>query len=236
MPDTVKLFNKVAEHYDALNTFFSLGMDRLWRKRLSDQIRGAVKVLDIATGTGEVAIETVRNLKGCRVVGADPSARMLELAGKKISATGNSGRIMLARCGAEHLPFRDGAFDAVTIAFGIRNTADPTKSLSEMNRVLRPGGRVGIMEFAIPRNKFFAPLYLFYFRNFLPFIGSIFGTGSEYKYLSESTSAFPQREGFIKLMEDAGFMTGKPIELMMGIVIIYTGAKQGSSTDTAHQH
>jgi demethylmenaquinone methyltransferase/2-methoxy-6-polyprenyl-1,4-benzoquinol methylase len=161
---------------------------------------------------------------------------MLELAGKKISATGNSGRIMLARCGAEHLPFRDGAFDAVTIAFGIRNTADPTKSLSEMNRVLRPGGRVGIMEFAIPRNKFFAPLYLFYFRNFLPFIGSIFGTGSEYKYLSESTSAFPQREGFIKLMEDAGFMTGKPIELMMGIVIIYTGAKQGSSTDTAHRH
>ncbi len=183
-----------------------------------------------------MAIETVRNLKGCRVVGADPSARMLELAGKKISATGNSGRIMLARCGAEHLPFRDGAFDAVTIAFGIRNTADPTKSLSEMNRVLRPGGRVGIMEFAIPRNKFFAPLYLFYFRNFLPFIGSLFGTGTEYKYLSESTSAFPQREGFIKLMEDAGFMTGKPIELMMGIVIIYTGAKQGSSTDRAHQH
>lgn len=236
MPDTVKLFNKVAEHYDALNTFFSLGMDRLWRKRLSDQIRGAATVLDIATGTGEVAIETVRNLKGCSVVGADPSARMLELAGKKISATGNSGRIVLARCGAEHLPFRDGAFDAVTIAFGIRNTADPLKSLSEMNRVLRPGGRVGIMEFAIPRNKFFAPLYLFYFRNFLPFIGSIFGTGSEYKYLSESTSAFPQREGFIKLMEDAGFMTGKPIELMMGIVIIYTGAKQGSSTDTTHQH
>lgn len=236
MPDTVKLFNKVAEHYDALNTFFSLGMDKLWRKRLSDQIRGAVKVLDIATGTGEVAIETVRNLKGCRVVGADPSARMLELAGKKISAAGNSGRIMLARCGAEHLPFRDGAFDAVTIAFGIRNTADPSKSLSEMNRVLRPGGRVGIMEFAIPRNKFFAPVYLFYFRNFLPFIGSLFGTGTEYKYLSESTSAFPQREGFIKLMEDAGFGTGKPIELMMGIVIIYTGAKQGTSTDREHQH
>ena len=235
MPDTVKLFNKVAEHYDALNTFFSLGMDRLWRKRLSDQIRGAGRVLDIATGTGGVAIETVRNLKGCRVVGADPSARMLELAGKKISATGNSGRIMLARCGAEHLPFRDGAFDAVTIAFGIRNTADPSKSLSEMNRVLRPGGRVGIMEFAIPRNKFFAPVYLFYFRNFLPFIGSLFGTGTEYKYLSESTSAFPQRESFIKLMADAGFRTGKPIELMMGIVIIYTGAKQMSSTDTAHQ-
>lgn len=225
MPDTVNLFNKVAQHYDALNTFFSLGMDRRWRKRLSNQIRGAENVLDIATGTGEVAIETVRNLKGCRVVGADPSARMLELAVKKISASGNSGRIKLARCGAERLPFKAGTFDAVTIAFGIRNTVDPSKSLSEMNRVLRPGGRVGIMEFAIPRNKFFAPLYLFYFRNFLPFIGSLLGTGDEYKYLSESTSAFPQRESFIGLMSDAGFRTEKPIELMLGIVIIYTGTK-----------
>lgn len=225
MPDTVKLFNKVAERYDALNTFFSLGMDRLWRKRLSEEIRGADTVLDIATGTGEVAIETVRNLKGCRVVGADPSARMLELARKKIDSTGNSGRITLIRCGAEHLPFKDCSFDAVTIAFGIRNTADPLKSLSEMRRVLRPGGKAGIMEFAIPRNRFFAPIYLFYFRNFLPFVGSLFGTGVEYRYLSESTSSFPQREGFVKLIEEAGFRAGEPIELMMGIVIIYTGVK-----------
>jgi demethylmenaquinone methyltransferase/2-methoxy-6-polyprenyl-1,4-benzoquinol methylase len=225
MPNTVKLFNKVAERYDALNTFFSLGMDRLWRKRLSEEIRGADTVLDVATGTGEVAIETAGSLTGCRVVGADPSARMLELARKKIVATGNTGRITLARCDAEHLPFKDGAFDAVTIAFGIRNTADPLKSLKEMKRVLRPGGKAGIMEFAIPRNRFFAPVYLFYFRNFLPFVGSLFGTGVEYKYLSESTSAFPQRERFVKLMEDAGFSTGKPVELMMGIVIIYTGVK-----------
>jgi demethylmenaquinone methyltransferase/2-methoxy-6-polyprenyl-1,4-benzoquinol methylase len=225
MPDTVKLFNKVAERYDALNTFFSLGMDKLWRKRLSEEIRGADNVLDVATGTGEVAIETAGNLTGCRVVGADPSARMLELARKKIETTGNSERITLARCDAEHLPFRDGSFDAVTIAFGIRNTADPSRSLTEMKRVLRTGGKVGIMEFAIPRNRFFAPVYLFYFRNFLPFVGSLFGTGVEYKYLSESTSAFPQRERFVKLMEDAGFRAGKPVELMMGIVIIYTGVK-----------
>ncbi|MEW6146293.1 MAG: ubiquinone/menaquinone biosynthesis methyltransferase [Thermodesulfobacteriota bacterium] len=225
MPDTVKLFNKVAERYDALNTFFSLGMDRLWRKRLSEEIMGADTVLDVATGTGEVAIETAGSLKGCRVVGADPSARMLELARKKIEAAGNAGRISLARCDAEHLPFKDGAFDAVTIAFGIRNTADPLKSLTEMKRVLRPGGKAGVMEFAIPRNRIFAPVYLFYFRNFLPFVGSLFGTGVEYKYLSESTSAFPQRESFVKLMEAAGFRAGKPIELMMGIVIIYTGLK-----------
>jgi demethylmenaquinone methyltransferase/2-methoxy-6-polyprenyl-1,4-benzoquinol methylase len=171
-------------------------------------------------------METVRNLGGCRVVGADPSARMLDLARRKVASSGLEGRISLARCGAENLPFRSGAFDAVTIAFGIRNTADPLKSLSEMERVLKPGGKAGIMEFAIPRNRFFAPLYLFYFRNVLPLVGSLFGTGSEYKYLSESTSAFPQRESFVKLMEEAGFRTAKMIELMMGIVVIYVGTKK----------
>jgi len=227
MPDTVSLFNRVARRYDALNTFFSFGMDRRWRKRLSDEIRGSLMVLDIASGTGEVAIETVRNLgRGCRVVGADPSARMLELARRKVVSYGLDERISLARCGAENLPFRDGAFDAVTIAFGIRNTADPLRSLSEMERVLKPGGKAGIMEFAIPRNRLFAPLYLFYFRNILPLVGSLFGTGAEYKYLSESTSAFPQRDRFVRLMEEAGFKTARTIELMMGIVVIYVGTKK----------
>lgn len=226
MPDTVGLFNRVARRYDALNTFFSLGMDSRWRKRLADEIRGSSWVLDVATGTGEVAIETVRNLGGCRVVGADPSAMMLGLARRKVASSGLEGRISLTRCGAESLPFRNGAFDAVTIAFGIRNTADPLKSLTEMERVLKPGGKVGIMEFAIPRNRLFAPLYLFYFRNILPLVGSLFGTGTEYKYLSESTSAFPQRENFVKLMEEAGITAGKTVELMMGIVVIYVGTKR----------
>ncbi len=225
MPDTIGLFNKVAKHYDALNTFFSLGMDSRWRKRLTDEIKGSRLVLDIATGTGEVAIETVKNLKGCRVIGADPSAQMLKLAKSKIDSSGNYRRIVLSQCSAEHLPFRDDAFDAATIAFGIRNTEDPLQSLSEMKRVLKPGGKVGILEFAIPRNKLFSLFYLFYFRNFLPFIGSLFGTGREYRYLSDSTSAFPQREGFIKLMEDAGLRPEKSIELMMGIAIIYLGVK-----------
>ena len=227
MPDTVGLFNRVAGRYDALNTFFSFGMDRRWRKRLSGEIRGSLSVLDVATGTGEVAMEAVRSLGGgCRVVGADPSARMIDLARRKVASSGLGDRISLARCGAENLPFRDGAFDAVTIAFGIRNTADPLKSLSEMERVLKPGGKAGIMEFAIPKNRLFAPLYLFYFRNILPLVGSLFGTGSEYRYLSESTSAFPQRESFVKLMEEAGFRTAKTVELMMGIVVIYVGIKK----------
>ncbi len=224
MPDTVKLFDKVAKRYDVLNTFFSLGMDRFWRKRLADEIRGAESILDIATGTGEVAIETANRLGDCKVTGVDPSPEMLGLAKQKIEKLGENRRIMLAQCTAEALPFGDGVFDAVTIAFGIRNTADPAKSLSEMKRILRRGGRVAILEFAIPRNRFFAPLYLFYFKNVLPLIASIFGTGSEYKYLSDSTSAFPQREEFVSIMDSAGFKNIKAIELMSGICIIYVGA------------
>lgn len=225
MPDTVSLFNKVAKHYDSLNTFLSLGMDRGWRRRLAGEVRGAARILDVATGTGEVAIETVDTLPDASVTGVDPSREMLELARKKILSHGLSGRIALSQCRAESLPFKDNSFDAVTIAFGIRNTVDPGAALSEMRRVLKPGGKAAVLEFAIPRNRLFAPLYLFYFRNVLPLVGSAFGTRSEYRYLSDSTSAFPQREGFLKLMADAGLTPERSIELMMGIVIIYTGVK-----------
>ena len=226
MPDTVNLFDKVARRYDSLNTFFSMGMDRLWRRRLAKAISGSKTVLDIATGTGEVAIETVDVLPKARVFGVDPSSEMLLLARRKIISRGLSERISLARSRAEELPFKDGSFDAVTIAFGIRNTVDPALSLSEMRRVLRPGGKAAVLEFAIPRQKLFAPLYLFYFKNILPLVGSLFGTKSEYKYLSDSTSAFPQREKFLDLMKESGLTPEKSIEMMLGIVILYTGVKR----------
>lgn len=226
MPDTVNLFDKVAGRYDSLNTFFSMGMDRLWRRRLAGAVSGSKTVLDIATGTGEVAIETVDVLPEARVFGVDPSPEMLLLARKKIVSRGLSERISLARSRAEALPFKDGSFDAVTIAFGIRNTVDPALSLSEMRRVLRPGGRAAVLEFAIPRQKLFAPLYLFYFKNILPLVGSLFGTKNEYKYLSDSTSAFPQREKFLDLMERSGLAPEKTVEMMLGIVILYTGVKR----------
>ena len=226
MPDTVNLFDKVARRYDSLNTFFSMGMDRLWRRRLAKSISGSKTVLDIATGTGEVAIETVDVRPEASVFGVDPSSEMLLLARKKIVSRGLSERISLARSRAEELPFKDGSFDAVTIAFGIRNTVDPALSLSEMRRVLRPGGKAAVLEFAIPRQKLFAPLYLFYFKNILPLVGSLFGTKSEYKYLSDSTSAFPQREKFLDLMKESGLTPEKSIEMMLGIVILYTGVKR----------
>ncbi len=221
MPETTSLFNKIAKHYDSLNTFFSFGMDKLWRQKLADQIIGSELILDIATGTGEVALETVNKLEGSQVIGLDPSIEMLELAMKKCDPE----KITLIQGYAEDLPFKETEFDAITIAFGIRNTVDPLQSLREMNRVLKPGGRVAILEFTIPKNKIFAPVYLFYFKKVLPFVGSFFGSEKEYKYLSDSTSEFPQRDKFLELMTQAEFNTDESIELMIGTVIIYRGIK-----------
>ena len=225
MPETTSLFNKIAKHYDSLNTFFSFGMDKIWRKQLAEQIRGSHLILDIATGTGEVAIETIKKLEDSKVIGIDPSAQMLELANQKSKSTQYSNKIMLVQGFAEYLPFGNGAFDAITIAFGIRNTVNPLQALTEMKRVLKPGGKVAILEFTTPKNKIFAPIYLFYFKKFLPFVGSIFGNKKEYKYLSDSTSEFPQREKFIEIMKEAGLNHQKSIEIMIGTVIIYTGTK-----------
>lgn len=223
MPETTSLFNKIAKHYDSLNTFFSFGMDKVWRKKLVEQIRGSEIVLDIATGTGEVALETVKKLKDSQVVGIDPSEQMLRFAKNKCESI---ERITLVQGYAEDLPFKNDEFNAITIAFGIRNTVKPLESLKEMNRVLKPGGKIAILEFTIPKNRIFAPIYLFYFKKFLPFIGSFFGSQKEYKYLSDSTSEFPQREKFLEIMKEAQFTPEESIELMIGTVIIYRGTKK----------
>ncbi|HEX3037346.1 MAG TPA: bifunctional demethylmenaquinone methyltransferase/2-methoxy-6-polyprenyl-1,4-benzoquinol methylase UbiE [Thermodesulfobacteriota bacterium] len=225
MPETKSLFNRVAEHYDLLNTIFSLGMDRSWRKRLAEEVRNSRFVLDIATGTAEVAIEVMNRCNGCYVIGLDPSEEMLELGRKKLKSLGINGEIALVKGVAENLPFEDGSFDAITIAFGIRNTVDPLKSLEEMKRVLKPGGIAGILEFAVPQNKLFGSFYMFYLQNILPFIGSLFGRKEEYKYLGDSTSKFPQRDSFTSLMKQARFKVEKPVELTMGTVILYIGVK-----------
>ena len=164
MPETTSLFNKIAKHYDSLNTFFSFGMDKVWRKKLVEQIRGSEIVLDIATGTGEVALETVKKLKDSQVVGIDPSRQMLRFAKNKCESI---ERITLVQGYAEDLPFKNDEFNAITIAFGIRNTVKPLESLKEMNRVLKPGGKIAILEFTIPKNRIFAPIYLFYFKKYI---------------------------------------------------------------------
>lgn len=226
MPETKSLFNRVADHYDLLNTLFSFGMDKSWRRRLSHEVIGSNLVLDIATGTTEVAVEIVNRLKSCHVIGIDPSKKMIELGRAKLKSLGIQEKITLVQGFAEDLPFKRGTFDTATIAFGIRNTVDPLKSLQEMNRILKSRGKVGILEFAVPRSRFFSPLYMFYLRNALPLVGSLFGRRDEYKYLAQSISEFPQRRRFTQLMEKAGFRVEKIIELTMGVVVIYIGIKE----------
>ena len=228
MPETKSLFDSISKRYDLLNTALSLGLDRYWRKTLVEKTPTKAPLslaLDVAVGTAGVAIEISKRWQGY-VLGIDPSEKMLKLAMKKIKRLGMEEDISLIQGVAEDLPFRDRTFDTATIAFGIRNTADPLQSLREIRRVLRPGGRVGILEFAVPKNRLFKPFYLFYLQNVLPLLASIVSRGEAYRYLADSIVDFPQREEFVELMKKAGFRFRKAVELTMGTVILYVGSRE----------
>lgn len=225
MPETKEIFDEVAGHYDWLNTLFSLGIHKLWRKKLASQLHRDEYNLDIATGTAEVAIEVARKHPEARTVGVDPSMNMLRIGKKKIAEKNLSEKIALVSAAAENLPFSEKQFSSVTIAFGIRNTVDYELSLREIRRVLREDGRLLILEFAIPRNPVFKPLYMFYFRVLMPFIGSLYGRGKEYRYLAESAASFPQRKNFILHLENAGFRNCSYSELTMGVVALYSATR-----------
>jgi len=225
MPETKKIFDEVARYYDRLNALFSFGIHKLWRKRLAAELDDGEDVLDVATGTAEVAIEVARKHPAARVIGIDPSANMLRIAKEKVAALGFSDRIELVSGAAESLSFEEKRFDSVTIAFGIRNTVDYRLSLGEMRRVLRDGGKLLVLEFAIPRNPLFRPVYMFYFRVVMPLVGSFYGRGKEYRYLSESAAAFPQREKFVSDLEAAGFRNCRYREFTMGVVALYSATR-----------
>ena len=225
MPETKKIFDEVAARYDRLNALFSFGIHKLWRRRLAEELDGGSEILDLATGTAEVAIEVAKRRPEARIVGIDPSANMLRIAREKIDALGLADRIELVSAAAENLPFPDGRFEAATIAFGIRNTVDYRLSLGEARRVLKDGGKLLVLEFAIPKNPLFRPLYMFYFRVVMPLVGSFYGRGGQYRYLAESAAAFPQRERFVSDLEAAGFRNCRYRELTMGVVALYSATR-----------
>lgn len=222
MPETSHLFDKIAGHYDLLNTVFSLGIDKYWRKKLSCEVRDRSLILDIATGTAEVAITISEGCSCRRIIGIDPSIKMLGIGLAKIRKFNN---INLVQGRNEHLPFASNTFDAVTIAFGIRNTRDLELSLQEILRVLKPNGKLSVLEFTTPASPFFRPVFLLYSRYVMPLVGSLFGSRREYKYLSDSSAAFPQRERFTEIMKNTGFKYTDYRELTLGISAIYSGTK-----------
>jgi len=222
------MFNDIAHRYDFLNHFLSMGTDRLWRRRTINAIGRLIQpssVLDVATGTGDLAIASLR-LKPERVTGIDLSEGMLEIGRKKIMHRHLEKQIVLQRGNSESIPFSNGQFDVVMCAFGVRNFGDPLRGLSEMLRVLRPGGVVAVLEFSKPSLFPVKQLYFFYFRRILPLIGKILsGDPSAYTYLPDSVMSFPDGDEFLKLMAEAGFGMRKLRRLSGGIATIYTGIR-----------
>ena len=225
--ETVKnLFDDIAPRYDLLNHLLSLNIDKSWRRRAVRELEaGQEELLDVACGTGDFAIAAVRTgVK--RVTGIDISAGMVDIGKRKVEALGLSGRIALEIGDSEQMRFPDNTFDAVTVAFGVRNFEHLEQGLREMCRVLRPGGKVVILEFSMPDRFPMKQLYTLYFRRILPLFGGwISGNRGAYVYLPESVMRFPQGKVFLDIMGRSGFVRTARRKLTGGIASLYTGEK-----------
>ena len=222
------MFDRIAPRYDLLNRLLSLGIDRRWRRFAVRQLNVPEdgRVLDIATGTGDVALEIGRQTSpGVKIVCSDFTQGMLVLGRGKITESPYRDRIVLVNAPCESMPHPDGIFDGITIAFGIRNVVDRQKGLHEMARVLKPGGRAVILEFATPRNSFFRAVYYFYFLRVLPWLGGLVSQRSAYQYLPDSVLEFPDRETFKEMMELAGFFDVECHDLTGGIAAVHVGTR-----------
>lgn len=223
-----ELFNAIATRYDFINSVLSLGLHSSWRRQIRERLpqRHPLKVLDLATGTADVALELVKNPRVNKVQGLDLSEEMVRIGQQKVAAQKLEHRIQLGIGDAQNIPHGDCEFDAVTIAFGIRNVPDVSKCLRECYRVLKPEGRLLVLEFSLPPSKLMRQLHLFYLRNILPKIGRLLsGHQVAYQYLNETIEEFPYSEAFVHLMEEAGFEEASFKRLSFGIVNLYWGEK-----------
>lgn len=221
------MFNHIAGRYDFLNHFLSLGIDKGWRKKAIAEI-GKInpkKILDVATGTGDLAIAAMV-LKPEKITGVDIADQMLDVGRKKLIAQNLSHIITLENGDSEALPFETGSFDAVTCAYGVRNFEHLEAGLKEMNRVMRPGGRMAILEFSHPKAFPVKQLYQFYFRYILPTLGKMVSKHSNaYTYLPASVMAFPEGKVFCDTLTRCGFKEAKARPLTFGITTLYTAVK-----------
>ena len=224
------MFESIAFSYDFQNSFLSLGQDISWRRTLARSLqvsRGGI-VLDLATGTAELAMEICIRNPGVRVAGLDFSPRMLAIGRRKVRTKGLSRRIDLTLGDARRLPFRAGSFDGATMAFGIRNIRERKDVLGEIRRVLKEGAQLWIMEFDCPDYPVLGKLYRFYFDHIMPPIGNwLSRTDYAYSYLARSVHGFPPEEEFLQEIADAGFASLGVKRLSLGIAKIFSGIKKG---------
>lgn len=219
------MFDSIANRYDRLNRVLSLGMDGSWRRRMTRQLALPVgaRVLDVATGTADVAIAIASFYPTATVVGIDPSLCMLRIGDGKVAAKQMAERVSLLPGGVERLAFADRSFDAVTMAFGIRNVADRPRALREMRRVTRPGGTIAILELHEPESGWMRPLVRWYIRRAVPQLGSLLSSGTEYRYLQNSIAEFPGSPQFAALMREAGMQDVRIERLGMDACSLYLG-------------
>jgi demethylmenaquinone methyltransferase/2-methoxy-6-polyprenyl-1,4-benzoquinol methylase len=222
------MFNNISKTYDFLNHFLSLGIDIIWRKKAINELKkdNPQQILDVATGTGDFAFEALKILNPKKIVGVDISQGMLDIAQQKISKRGLGDKFSIKLGDSEKLPFEASEFDAVTVAYGVRNFENLEVGLADIYRVLKPGGKAVILEFSKPKKFPIKQLYNFYFSYVTPGIGKLFSKDARaYSYLPESVAAFPDGERFVSLMQKAGFKNTKHRPLAFGICSIYTGVK-----------
>lgn len=222
-----RMFDNISGRYDFLNRFLSVGIDKSWRRKLVKSLKreNPSDILDVATGTGDLAI-AIGKAGNYRIHGIDISEGMLEVGREKIRKKHLDNSISLQYGDSEEIPFDNAAFDAVTVAFGVRNFENPLAGLAEIQRVLRPGGRIYVLEFSKPRRFPVKQFYGFYFKYILPWWGRMISKDtSAYTYLPASVDAFPDGERFTALMEKAGFSSCSYKLLTFGIASIYTGIK-----------
>lgn len=234
-----EMFDKIAFRYDFLNRFLSGGIDLYWRRRAIREVGAAAAIreasatpaiLDVATGTADMAIMMTRHLPGAHVTGVDISPGMLEIGRQKIARQELQARIHLQTGDSESLQFSDEQFDAITVAFGVRNFEHLEKGLTEMLRVLKPGGRLVVLEFSRPHTPGIRQMYDLYLRLVAPNVGKMISSSREaYQYLNDSVKAFPEGEAFIRILNGCGYTQARLRRLSMGICSLYVGEKQRSA-------
>jgi demethylmenaquinone methyltransferase/2-methoxy-6-polyprenyl-1,4-benzoquinol methylase len=222
-----RMFDNISQNYDFLNHFLSMGIDKGWRRKAIKILEPLQpkQILDVATGTGDFAIMSLA-LNPEQVIGVDISEGMLEMGRKKLEKRGLAKQITLISGDSENLPFDQNKFDAVTVAFGVRNFENLEKGLAEIFRVIKPGGMIVVLEFSRPRKFPFRQLYNFYFKIVLPKIGRVISKDkAAYTYLPESVEVFPDGQDFLRILKNIGFKDIACKSLTFGISSIYTGRK-----------
>ncbi len=223
------MFDNIADRYDLLNRLISLGIDQSWRKKTvaALQLPSPAQVLDLATGTGDLAIMIAQLHSQAEVMGVDPSVGMLGVGHKKLDKVGLNDRVRLIEGDAQQLPFDSDSFDGTTIAFGIRNVPDRARGLAEMARVTRPGGRVAILELSEPRAGIMGKLARFHVHSVVPWMGALLSGSKEYRYLQKSIAAFPPAEDFAELMDQSGLQVLQVLPLTFGVAHLYVATPRG---------